>query len=144
MHLAPWPTASECSTRALDWNRAKVEKIAACVLHNMPREEVGFTSNLCDQEDPATHSVTNGSWREDPLLGKATLAISKMTAPTGDSTANEVARCSNALMRKRMCMLKAVCIFFKYSPKRHAKLKRNTHVRSPESSRSELINLCKT
>ena len=60
---------------------AKVEKIvmAACVLHNMLREEVGFTSNLCDQEDPATHSVTNGSWREDPLLDKATM-------PTGTNT----------------------------------------------------------
>ena len=49
---------------------SKVKKIvmAACVLHNMFREEVGFSSNLCCQGDPATHTVTNGSWREDPIL----------------------------------------------------------------------------
>ena len=53
--------------------------MAACVLHNMLREEVGFTSKLCDQEDPATCSVTNWSGSEDPLLGKATM-------PTGTNT----------------------------------------------------------
>ena len=39
---------------------AKVETIvmAARMLHNMLREEVRFTSNLCDQEDPATCKCT--------------------------------------------------------------------------------------
>ena len=52
--------------------------------------------------------------------------------------------CDMQPMRNMMGTLKEVCIFFKYSPKRHAKLKRNIQERCPESSRSQLVNLCKT
>ena len=52
--------------------------------------------------------------------------------------------CEMQPTRNMMGTLKEVCIFFKYSPKRHAKLKRNIQERYPESLRSQLVNLCKT
>ena len=52
--------------------------------------------------------------------------------------------CEIQPMRNMVGTLKEVCIFFTYSPKRHDKLKRNIQERCPESSRSQLTNLCKT
>ena len=61
---------------------AKVTKIvlATCALHNMLREEIGTAPGVADVEDPQTHQVTTGSWRDDPILAQARL-------PSGTNTA---------------------------------------------------------
>ena len=48
---------------------AKVTEIvlATCALHNMLREEIGTAPGVADVEDPQTHHVTTGSWRDDPI-----------------------------------------------------------------------------
>ena len=51
----------------------------ACALHNMLREEIGTAPGVADVEDPQTHHVTTGSWRDDPILAQARL-------PSGTNT----------------------------------------------------------
>ncbi|XP_041377183.1 uncharacterized protein LOC121389579 [Gigantopelta aegis] len=49
---------------------SKVTKIvlATYTLHNLLREEIGITTGVADVEDFNTHKVSDGSWRNDPVL----------------------------------------------------------------------------
>ena len=53
----------------------KVTKLvlAAFALHNMWRDNIGITSGMADHENPDTHNMTTGSWREGKVLEQATL-----------------------------------------------------------------------
>ena len=43
--------------------------LAACVLHNLLRTRFPTnTTNLADRENPVTHEVVPGSWRDDEAL----------------------------------------------------------------------------
>lgn len=43
--------------------------MGACVLHNMLRNRVLSASSLSDAEDPNTHNMVDGDWRNDPPVG---------------------------------------------------------------------------
>lgn len=43
--------------------------MGACVLHNMLHNQKIETQHLGDHEDPVTHDIIEGSWRENPPLG---------------------------------------------------------------------------
>ena len=43
--------------------------MAACAMHNFLRTRLPtFTNNLIDREDPATHTVIPGQWRQEPTM----------------------------------------------------------------------------
>jgi hypothetical protein len=49
--------------------RVQVIVLACCVLHNMLRTRApNLTNNLVDREDPVTHAVIPGVWRNDEAL----------------------------------------------------------------------------
>ena len=54
---------------------AKVEKIvlACCALHNFLRVKAGTTyvNPVADHEDPETHEVIPGAWRNDPHISSS-------------------------------------------------------------------------
>ena len=49
--------------------RAELVVLAACSLHNLMRTRFPtLTNNLLDAEDPVTHQVNLGEWREGPVM----------------------------------------------------------------------------
>ena len=50
-------------------DNAEAVVMGACVLHNMLCNRKIETQHLGDHEDPVTHDIIEGSWREDPPLG---------------------------------------------------------------------------
>ena len=49
--------------------RAQLIVLAACSLHNLIRKRYpNVTSNLFDREDPVTHNVNMGEWRDGPVM----------------------------------------------------------------------------
>ena len=53
----------------------KVEKVVlvACMLHNYLLDESVRHRNVEDTEDPVTHNVIPGAWRNDPTLKQVAL-----------------------------------------------------------------------
>jgi hypothetical protein len=49
--------------------RAELVVLAACSLHNLIRTRYPqLTNNLLDAEDPLTHHVNMGEWRQGPIM----------------------------------------------------------------------------
>ena len=52
-------------------DNAEAVIIASCVLHNMLRTRKLTAAGLGDSENPPTHRLVEGSWRNDPAVGQA-------------------------------------------------------------------------
>ena len=73
------------TTMCISRERAIVVVLAACAMHNFLRTRLPtFTNSLLDKEDPETHQVTPGQWRQEtgmkkvqPLRGNTALAFAK-------------------------------------------------------------------
>ena len=58
-------------------DNAEAVIIASCVLHNMLRTRKLTSTGLADSENPQTHRLVEGSWRNDPTVGH------RLPAPVG-------------------------------------------------------------
>jgi len=61
-------------------DRAESVVLAACCLHNMLRARSIAAANEGDEEDPETHEVIPGAWRDNPPVGTPLPAVARNTA----------------------------------------------------------------